>query len=230
MVQNTSSGITQTDLDALDEVLRLSELSIADDAEEYGVRRFCFQHSKQVLGEKGTFVNGKWIEFKDWIDESLPEETRLMLRLEVGKDRNPKDIAGHIYVYELLPASSSSSASSTTYIKLGRSLHPVARLSQWRAQCPSRQLVLRDFYPLSGGVHGTRIAGAQQVSSEGGRNHKRWERLCLIEMAGRAEQVRGECKDCKREHKELFKATKGDYELWVRSMVLKWGTFCQDIL
>lgn len=35
---------------------------------------------------------------------------------------------------------SESKHSSTTFIKLGRSVKPVARLSQWRSQCPSRQV------------------------------------------------------------------------------------------
>lgn len=127
----------------------------------------------------------------DWIDAALPTLTKIHLRLELAKEPSATDPTqmGYIYVHEMAPSSGPSS-SGTTYIKLGRSVKPVSRLSQWTAQCPSRTPVVRGFFPQpSEGAQRGRpdesyLRGAQTVAAEGGPFHIRWERLCLLELAG----------------------------------------------
>ena len=145
-------------------------------------------------------------------------------------------------------------ASSTTFLKLGRSIRPVARLSQWRSQCPTRQPVVRDIFPLHPShplrldatsaslkqhalISPSRMHGALSFASQGAPNHRRWERLCLIELAGVAalqaaqrgtvESAREQCKDCGKIHIEMFLVDKSAYEQEVRDLVLRWQRFVE---
>ena len=110
--------------------------------------------------------------------------------------------------------------SRTTYLKLGRSVRPVQRLSEWRSQCPSRQPVVRGIFPLAdrnATTASSGIAGALAIAPVGAPFHYRLERLLLIEMTARASmeaaqraegsafaQGRTRCADCGRTHCELF--------------------------
>ena len=72
-----------------------------DDAE--GVPRFCFQHSKQALVERGAFITGnsgkgEWVQFSDWIREDLPIETRVLLRYEMTRPLTGRDTVGFVLV------------------------------------------------------------------------------------------------------------------------------------
>jgi len=126
-------------------------------------------------------------------------------------------------------------------IKLGRSLRPLARLSQWRASCPSSEPIVRLFAPALPAVGAHDRAGEPPPS--GTRNHHRWERLCLVELAGRAAAAatstaaRTPCGDCGRTHVECFLlprasvADGGWDELgWsVRETVERWARWCDDL-
>ena len=86
----------------------------------------------------------------------------------------------------------------TTFLKIGRSVHPVGRLSQWKSQCPSRRPIVRDIFPLlpnhpfishsnvNINTNTSRLAGALTIAEHGIPFHHRLERLILIEVAGRA--------------------------------------------
>ena len=77
-------------------------------------------------------------------------------------------------------------------------------------------------------------------ADQGAKYHQRWERLCLIELAGRAavqaqnrqddEIARQACVDCGKIHVELFLVDKGSYERDIREMVLRWQKFVETIL
>lgn len=112
-------------------------------------------------------------------------------------------------------------------IKLGRSVKPVTRLSQWRSQCPSREPVVRGVFP---GADTGGLNASLQFAPRGTKHHHKWERLCLIEVAGRASSDKTECADCGKVHVELFHVESGAYELWVRDIVERWGRWCRDVL
>ena len=140
-------------------------------------------------------------------------------------------------------------APSTTFLKLGRSVKPVSRLSQWRSQCPSREPVVRDIFPRSDSqsVSGAGNSASLQFATRGTPHHHRWERLMLIEVAGRAsleaEQrargsaaggspaVRGKvdsvCRDCGKMHQELFEVGTSAYEDWVMEIIERWMRWCE---
>ncbi|TKA53400.1 hypothetical protein B0A53_04386, partial [Rhodotorula sp. CCFEE 5036] len=114
---------------------------------------YCKQHAKLALVDSGCFVTvrsgdgasqERWISFSHWIDADLPIETQALLRHYMAKPVSRHDQEGYIYVHELVPRgdrgfSRSAPLNSTAHIKLGRTVKPVARLSQWRANCPSRE-------------------------------------------------------------------------------------------
>ena len=162
-------------------------------------------------------------------------------------------------------------ASPTTFIKLGRSIRPVARLNQWKSQCRSReasrstslsaepvrlmwllfQPIVRDIFPLHSShplkpaqtVSGllnqspSRLHGALAFAERGAPNHHRWERLCLIELAGVAalqaykrqelDSARQKCSDCGKVHVELFLVDRGSYEREIIDLVLRWQRFVE---
>jgi hypothetical protein len=133
-----------------------------------------------------------------------------------------------------------SSSSKTTFLKFGRSVKPVARLAQWRSQCPARTPLVRDIFPRSSattGQAGAGVGGALEFGERGGRNHRRWERLVLIEVAGRAAleattrngsigtKAKEACADCGKRHCELFEVGMGAYEKWGCEVVQRWGRF-----
>ena len=115
------------------------------------------------------------------------------------------------------------------------------------------QPIVRDIFPLhrSHPLHPnttasslinhspSRMHGALSFSEQGARNHHRWERLCLIELAGIAalqaearngmEQVREKCGDCGKIHVELFLVDRDSYEREIRDMVLRWQRFVETI-
>lgn len=200
----------------------------------------------------------------DWILPDLPTATKILLRLEMARPVSDKDEEGFIYCHEMvekrLPTSHSHSSFSfrliafyintlilkpdlavprTTFLKLGRSIKPVSRLSQWRSQCPSREPVVRDIFPrASGASSGSRVSGALRIAEKGVPNHHRWERLMLIEVAGRAGMEadgRGKssgkptnfCGDCGKKHVELFEVYEGAWEDWVREVVERWMRWCE---
>lgn len=147
----------------------------------------------------------------------------------MSKPISASEQPGYIYVHEMVPTSSSR----TALVKIGRSVKPVARLEQWRQTCPSRNPVVRDFFPLPAGHPlllrhpqldcssgkvpaqngGSRLRGALSVQEACLQSH-RWERLVLLEVAGRASlpgyaphqetQKQTPCEDCGKLHIELF--------------------------
>lgn len=242
-------------LDFLDGLLKWSEGDVigSRNADGVTVPRFCFQHGKQAMAESGCFVNGKggrgeWIEFEDWIRQDLPRATKILLRHEMARPVSEKDETGYIYVHEMVENKGQRN-SPTTFLKLGRSVRPVARLSQWRTQCPSRSPIVRDIFPRSSsrGLSGAGVSGALHFAERGCRHHHRWERFILIEVAGRAameaeetgspggaspsEKGKGKkCADCDRVHVELFEVGARAYEEWVREVVERWMRWCGDVL
>lgn len=95
------------------------EVMLDEDDDGKGVVRFCFQHAKQAMGERGCFVTprvgrGKWIEFEgesdelcpqteeadtrsylsDWILPDLPVQTKILLRHEMATPVSAKDEEG----------------------------------------------------------------------------------------------------------------------------------------
>ncbi|GAA5885917.1 hypothetical protein JCM3774_003775 [Rhodotorula dairenensis] len=127
---------------------------------------------------------------------------------------------------------------SRLHIKLGRTLKPVARLSQWRATCPSREPIVRCVFPRAAPTcHGT----SMHFAARGTRNHHRWERLCLVELAGRAiapAEPDEKCADCSARHVECFRVDRravadpgGSGQSWdIVRVVEKWERWCRDVL
>ena len=82
------------------------------------------------------------------------------------------------------------------------------------------------------------MSGALRVAQQGSPNHHRWERLVLIEVAGRAEIELGSrgdagrktCTDCGRRHLELFEVPEGAFDDWVVEVVERWGRWVTDVL
>lgn len=130
----------------------------------------------------------------------------------------------------------SAPLNSTAHIKLGRTVKPVARLSQWRANCPSREPIVRFVFPRPAGSP-TRVGSSMHFSAQGTKNHHRWERLCLIELAGRAIPMADEkCADCGARHVECFRIDRsavsevGGGRWDVVQVVEKWERWCRDVL
>lgn len=129
------------------------------------------------------------------------------------------------------PTARSAPLDSTAHIKLGRTLKPVARLSQWRANCPSREPIVRFVFPRA------TQHGPMHFAARGTWNHHRWERLCLVELAGRAIPAADEkCADCGARHVECFRVDRravsevGGGAWDVVQVVEKWERWCRDVL
>lgn len=81
------------------------------------------------------------------------------------------------------------------------------------------------------------LNGALAFAEQGAPNHHRWERLCLIELAGVAAnqslqrgdkgESREKCSDCGKIHVELFLLDRGSYITDVREIVLRWQRFVE---
>lgn len=78
-----------------------------------------------------------------------------------------------------------------------------------------------------------------RINPEGVQYHHRWERLLLIEIAGRAEmesasvgggRVRSKCVDCGKSHCELFEVGATSLEEWVVEVVEKWMKYVDSVL
>jgi hypothetical protein len=84
--------------------------------------RFCFQHTKEIMGPSGYYLrkNGEWVNFagniqficfflhshriqcfSDWIPAYLQAATQVSLRIEMEKARSNSDIPGYIYTFEI---------------------------------------------------------------------------------------------------------------------------------
>lgn len=114
-----------------------------------------------------------------------------------------------------------------------------------------RQPIVRDIFPLHAShplkpgqtVSGllnkspSRLHGALAIADRGAPNHHRWERLCLIELAGlaalqshrrgEADQSKQKCPDCGKVHVEMFLVDKGTYEHNILDFVLRWQRFVE---
>ncbi|GAA5993687.1 hypothetical protein JCM10908_002297 [Rhodotorula pacifica] len=222
---------------------------------------YCKQHAKLALVESGCFLSAqrrgftsqreeRWITFSDWIEADLPIETQALLRHYMTKPVSQHDQEGYIYVHELVPRGSSGASPSqrrptqldpTAHIKLGRTLKPIARLSQWRATCPSREPIVRFAFPRAPllPAHDSSPAPRHaQFAPRGTKNHHRWERLCLVELAGRAiasPEDEQKCTDCGAKHVECFRIERralctGAADWNVEGMVEKWQRWCRDVL
>ncbi|MBW0531457.1 hypothetical protein O181_071172 [Austropuccinia psidii MF-1] len=228
---NQSNIKANFNLNQLDHLLNSSSHSI--NSNSTSIPKFCFQHHQKVNDQSGAFFgNSIWINFSDWIANQLPQSIKLLLKIEMSKEPTQIDHnqLGYIYCYEIKP---SSNQNPTTFIKLGRSIKPIARLSQWAKQCPSRQPILRGFFPqaLNSSPHSSNLNGTLSLPSNPIKFHHRWERLCLIELSGWAFlQRQGKknlpCLDCGKIHLELFELDKGSFERFIKPMIQKWQTWC----
>lgn len=114
---------SDSDDDSATDFERISPVQDNAGSEEDGFEElpvFCFQHIKQTLEQRGTFINGNSVDFQgecrgllsvltfdgvlsifiiDWIPDSLPQETQLQLRHEMIKPKNDER-RGYIYVHE----------------------------------------------------------------------------------------------------------------------------------
>ncbi|GAA96599.1 uncharacterized protein L969DRAFT_88042 [Mixia osmundae IAM 14324] len=264
--QTPSRGVRQLDknefeiVDSDEDEFDVSILH-ADSDEPVAVREedrlpvFCHQHGKHLLEDEGMYLrDSNWQLFSDWIPDGLPEETKLQLRATMRAQVTSHDVPGSMYVYELAPKS--HARSDTTFIKVGRTKDLARRLREWKRQCPSRSPIVRDFFPLHPdhplahlqtrkyGVsnEGMHASGALLARDPAPYNF-RWERLCLIEMAGRValdhiDRLGSDaamsitdlpCRDCGKQHKELFEVSKGAYEAYVRELVMRWQRFVELI-
>ncbi|TIB92479.1 DUF1766-domain-containing protein [Wallemia mellicola] len=107
--------------------------------------RFCHQHSKDILAQKGYYnTRGDWIAFEDWIPRHLSSYTQIQLRVLMEKPISATDAPGYIYVYTL---SGSTTVTHVEY-KIGRTNNINRRLDSWSKQC-NRELVLRQHFPTS---------------------------------------------------------------------------------
>ncbi|GAA5946838.1 hypothetical protein JCM3765_002038 [Sporobolomyces pararoseus] len=259
------------DEDAEDDLLEEAE-------DEGGEPVYCHQHTKTSLVQTGCFVKSKvaphgegavrgktersrevWINYNDWILPDLPLQTQSLLRHYLAKPVSEKDREGFIYIHELIdknhpPNLSSTASSDRTYLKLGRTIHPVLRLTQWRSSCPSLDPIVRDILPrrqqpqlFTGGS----LNPQTNFAESGTKNHFRWERLCLVEIAGRCkalyksesedgegEREKEKCKDCGKKHLECFRVGRdafssgidGNEGGWVVEIVERWERWCRDVL
>ncbi|GAA5923963.1 hypothetical protein JCM1841_000120 [Sporobolomyces salmonicolor] len=233
--------------------------------DEQQLPAFCHQHAKLALVESGCFVlaglsswggggrREKWVSYSDWIMPDLPMQTQALLRHYMAKPVSDKDGEGYIYIHELVDL---PSPASTTYLKLGRTIHPVRRLSEWRSSCPSREPIVRDILPrlatAAADAPGSMQGHQLRFAERGTGYHHRWERLCLVEVAGRAsmratssagkerERERENCRDCGKRHLECFEVGRDAFEGvdgggagaggWVREVVERWERWCRDVL
>lgn len=110
---------------------------------------------------------------------------------------------------------------------------------------------MRDILPRApspivaavGAMRGVELRFAER----GTRNHHRWERLCLVELAGRtggakAGGAKERCADCGKKHVECFWVERGavsggegageagEAEWSVREVVERWERWCRDVL
>lgn len=70
-----------------------------------------------------------------------------------------------------------------------------------------------------------------QIREEGVRFHHRWERLCLIEIAGKVgeKKEKQKCADCEKVHIELFEVSSvGGYEI-ILDIVERWMKWVERI-
>ncbi|GAA5905590.1 uncharacterized protein JCM6883_005380 [Sporobolomyces salmoneus] len=215
-----------------------------------------------------------WVNYNDWILPDLPLQTQSLLRYYLSKPVSSKDREGYIYIHELIekahPPTSTSLSTDLTYLKLGRTQNPILRLSQWRSSCPSLDPIVRDILPRRppspspSQLHGIRARATgggggmmRGFAEKGTRNHFRWERLCLVEIAGRIEVLyndpgsddsngspskakeREKCRDCGKIHLECFRVGRDAFSSsdggaeeggWVREIVERWERWCRDVL
>ncbi|KAF8894506.1 hypothetical protein BD779DRAFT_1501481 [Infundibulicybe gibba] len=141
------------------------------------IERFCFQHTKELLGPKG-----EWVKFDDWIPDYLQSETQVALRVEMEKAHSQSDVPGYIYTFEIRDPR----AVKTIKLKVGRAVNLVKRIDQWGKQCGSKEQVLRGWYPgtVEPGDDGdpSLMRGRVKAGEKGNWCH-RLERLIHIELA-----------------------------------------------
>ncbi|KAJ8093085.1 hypothetical protein PM082_020568 [Marasmius tenuissimus] len=113
------------------------------------IERFCFQHTKELLGPTGFYARSQnggaqdWIDFADYVPDYLHPDTQVALRVEMEKPRSSSDVEGYIYTFEIRDPNSPK----TIKLKVGRTVNVVKRLNQWGKQCGSKEQVLRGWYP-----------------------------------------------------------------------------------
>lgn len=177
---------------------------------------FCHQHAKEVNKSPGFHLprSQTYISFEEYIPADLSMGTAAKLRTAMAEMLTASDLStpGHIYVYELRSGGGTTAALPTMRLKVGRSHQPMNRIAQWRAQCSSRQPVLRCLFPRDGGEASAReviqhrrlIVGADTVTSAGLPGSHKWEKLVHIELSERCVRLTGACGDCGKSHREIF--------------------------
>ena len=88
------------------------------------IERFCFQHTKELLGPTGFYARSQdggaqdWIDFagvfgswfssvhalssmSDYVPDYLHPDTQVALRVEMEKPRSSSDVEGYIYTFEI---------------------------------------------------------------------------------------------------------------------------------
>ncbi|EOR01046.1 hypothetical protein J056_004858 [Wallemia ichthyophaga EXF-994] len=174
--------------------------------------RFCHQHGKDILTQKGFFnKRGVWIEFDFWIPQQrLSTFTQIQLRLTMEKPIAHADVAGWIYVYSM-----PQTARHAEY-KVGRTNNINRKIDNWSKQCNKE-------------LHTTFAADPGFVC----KHVSRLERLIHLELAEYSSRESIQCAQCGKRHREVFKLQrmynrKGtEFENVVKPMIEKWNRLVQ---
>ncbi|KAF6767017.1 hypothetical protein PSEUBRA_001947 [Kalmanozyma brasiliensis GHG001] len=142
-----------------------------------------------------------FVKYSDWLGTThLTDHAEGLLRRRMSQQLTDTDRRerGHIYVYELL------ALSNETHIclKVGRSIKVFRRLSEWTAQCKSKQPLLRALFPSEEGQG--LIPGMDAPTMEGVYLSHQWEALIHLELDALGKRVKDTCVDCRRQHREIF--------------------------
>ncbi|KAG8827258.1 hypothetical protein FRC17_007909, partial [Serendipita sp. 399] len=154
-------------------VVNLDPESAAEEDE-----RYCFQHAKEILSQKGFFPKPQaaMVDFDTWISLELQEDTKVALRAEMAKPVSAADTPGYIYCYQIINADTPDHV----HFKVGRSVNFISRVNQWEKQCRSKSLILRGCWPTLD--EQTPLKG-KMVAPEKGPYVNRLEKLIHLELA-----------------------------------------------
>ncbi|EIN08043.1 hypothetical protein PUNSTDRAFT_88830 [Punctularia strigosozonata HHB-11173 SS5] len=203
-----------------------------DEDEDEAVEIFCFQHSKELMGQSGFYArqNGEWVEYKDWIPNYLSQDTQVALRIEMEKARSLSDQAGYIYTFEIRD----KKTPSHIHLKVGRAVNLTKRIDEWGKQCKSKEPILRGWWPGSVEEDNSSLLKGRVKAGDKGPCCHRLERLVHLELTdltlnkpylhpnfpnqaptpgnGRTnsnstasgKKADARCEDCGQRHKEIF--------------------------
>lgn len=201
----------------------------ANNADDGSEEEFCFQHIKAINAPAGFVLPGqaqRYISFAEWLpSDVISDATQAKLRkaMEARPSAADRGEQGYIYIYELRAAGDDSHI----VLKVGRAVNVFRRIDQWRAQCESKEPLLRSFQPSAPSQ--SFLAGAAAVHVPGIALAHRWEKLVHLELSDRGERSREQCESCGAVHKEIFRMKRaGGYED-MEGVVKKWMRFVQMV-